>query len=290
MPTTSYAGSRLESAGSVRVTRKGESPTMEPAEVAIPRLLEKHGDRIYALGLHLCETPQDAEDMVQETFVRAYRSWDRFEGRSAPSTWLYTIASRVAKRQYRRREGEPRRLESLSRLRSGEEAMVELPASAESSLDRVERKEAEERVQMAAGSLPLRFRLPLVLKDLADFSIAEISQILELKVNTVKTRIHRARMAIRKELVEGLSKRADPGTDHSKQVCLDLLYAKQEALDRGVPFPLPQEQFCARCHAVFSTFDLTQEVFRQLHQGAVPDAVRVALKRELGAESAGSSV
>ena len=267
------------------MTQNSGNPSRESADVAIPRLLEEHGDRIYAMGLHMCESPQDAEDMVQETFVRAYRSWDRFEGRSAPSTWLYTIASRVAKRQYRRRAGEPRRLESLYRvLPSGEEGVVDLAAPGESFLDQVEREEAEERVRMAVGSLPLRFRLPLVLKDLADFSIAEIAGILELKENTVKTRIYRARMAMRKGLVEGLPKRTALKLDHSKRICLDLLYAKQEALDRGVPFPLPQDQFCARCHAVFSTLDLTQDMFRQLHQGAVPDPVRLALKREMEAE------
>ena len=275
----------MENAGPVQVTSNSGNPTREPADVAIPRLLEEYGDRIYAMGLHMCETPQDAEDMVQETFVRAYRGWEQFEGRSAPSTWLYTIASRVAKRQYRRRAGEPRRMESLFRvLPSGEEGVVDLPASAESLLDQVEREEAEERVQLAVGSLPLRFRLPLVLKDLADFSIAEIAEILELKENTVKTRIYRARMATRKSLVEGLAKRTNLKLDHSKRICLDLLYAKQEAMDRGVPFPLPQDQFCARCHAVFSTLDLTQDVFRQLHRGAVPDAVRLALKREMEAE------
>lgn len=257
----------------------------EPAEVAIPRLLERHGDRIYRMGLSMCATPQDAEDMLQETFIRAFRSWDRFEGRSAPSTWLYTIASRVAKRQYRRRAGEPRKLASLyQQLPSGEEGVIDVVTSEESPLDGVEREEAEERVHALVGSLPLRFQLPLVLKEVADFSIAEIAGILNLKQNTVKTRIYRARMAMRKALVEGLPRRADLPVDRSKRVCLDLLYAKQEALDRGVPFPLPQDQLCARCHAVFATLDLTQEVFQQLHRGEMPESVRGALRRALESE------
>ena len=257
----------------------------EPAEVAIPRLMERHAGRIYQMGLHMCATPEDAEDMVQETFVRAYRNWSQFEGRSAPSTWLYTIASRVAKRQHRRRAGEPRTLGSLyQQLPSGEEGVIDVVTSDESPLAGVERKEAEDRVHTLVGSLPLGFQLPLVLKEIADFSIAEISEILGLKKNTVKTRIYRARMAMRKALVEGLPKRADLPVDTSKRVCLDLLYAKQEALDRGVPFPLPQDQLCARCHAVFATLDLTQEVFQQLHRGQMPDSVRSALQKLLDIE------
>jgi RNA polymerase sigma-70 factor (ECF subfamily) len=64
---------------------------------AVERLMQDHGGRIYGLGLRLCGDPEDARDLVQETFLRAYRKWDQFEGRSEPATWLYTIASRVAR-------------------------------------------------------------------------------------------------------------------------------------------------------------------------------------------------
>jgi RNA polymerase sigma-70 factor, ECF subfamily len=267
------------------VTRESGKPAREPAEVAIPRLLQEHGIRIHAMGLYMCRTEQDAEDLLQETFVRAYRGWNRFEGRASPLTWLYTIAARVARRQHRRRAGEPLTLVSLDRiLPSGEAAIVDVPATEAYSLARVEREEADARVRAAVGSLPFRFRLPLVLKDLADFSISEIAGILELKENTVKTRVHRARMTLRAALAEALPRRTDLTSDHSRRICMDLLYAKQEALDRGVPFPLPQDQFCARCHAVFSTLDLTRDVFRQLHRGAIPEPVRVALKKEMADE------
>jgi hypothetical protein len=91
-------------------------------------------------------------------------------------------------------------------------------------------------------------------------------------------------MALGAALAEGLPRRTDLTSDHSRRICMDLLYAKQEALDRGVPFPLPQDQFCGRCHAVFSTLDLTRDVFRQLHRGAIPEPVRVALKKEMADE------
>jgi hypothetical protein len=73
-------------------------------------------------------------------------------------------------------------------------------------------------------------------------------------------------------------------------VCLDLLYAKPEALDRGVPFPLPHDWLCARCHAVFATLDLTQEVFQQLHAGELPPSVRAALQVALESGQAGIEV
>ena len=65
------------------------------ADEEIPRLVEEHGGKMFGLAKRMCRTVEQAEDLVQETFLQAYRKWDQFEGRSSPATWLYTIASRV---------------------------------------------------------------------------------------------------------------------------------------------------------------------------------------------------
>jgi len=261
---------------------------IEPANEAVARLFDQHGDRIYRLGLHLCDTPQDAEDMLQETFVRALQGWERFEGRSSPYTWLHTIAARVCSKQHRRRAGEPSHVESLDRLLpSGDERLVAVPIADETELEEQVRDEAEDRVRRCAAALPLHFQLPLVLKDIFDFSTAEVAEILGIKEGTVRTRVYRARMRLRRDLARALPTRECSTVDHPKRLCLDLLYAKQEALDRGVPFPLPQQELCERCHSVFATLDLTQKVFQQLHRdGNVTPEVRRALREELEREYA----
>ena len=66
-----------------------------PAEVALPRLLEAHGGRLYSLALKFCGSPEDAEDLVQEVFLLAFRKWSQFKGESRATTWLYTIAARA---------------------------------------------------------------------------------------------------------------------------------------------------------------------------------------------------
>ncbi|MGD8870594.1 MAG: sigma factor, partial [Gemmatimonadota bacterium] len=85
----------------------------QPAEDVIPRLMDDYADHIYGLGLRMCDDPEKAQDLVQETFMRAFRSWASFDGRSKPSTWLYTIASRSCQRMERRRAGEPRHMRPL---------------------------------------------------------------------------------------------------------------------------------------------------------------------------------
>ena len=88
----------------------------ESAEVAVGRLFEEHGARLYRLGVRFCGNADEAHDLVQDVFLQAFRSWKQFDGRSSPSTWLYTIAARRCQRRHRRRAGEPASLTSLSSL------------------------------------------------------------------------------------------------------------------------------------------------------------------------------
>jgi len=246
-----------------------------PREEAIPRVLELHGGRLYALAIRLCRNPQDAEDLVQETFLQAFRKWNQFEGRSSPITWLYTIASRVCQRQHRRRAGEPQQMESLEDLLPfGESKMAALPTEKDDSVAQQVRQEGRERVGEAIASLPVTFRLPLVLKEIIGFSMAEVADILGMKEATVKTRVHRARLRLRQAVEAGLPLKEGPPPLYSRQVCLDLLRAKQETLDRGVEFPRAKEIICERCQTVFATMDLAHEVCSEIGDGQLPEHLR----------------
>lgn len=240
------------------------------AQEAIPELVKRHGDRLYGLALRLCGGPAEAEDLVQQTFLNAWRSWDRFEGRSDPATWLYTIAVRACRRQQRKKSGEPRRVESLDELLpEGEGTLVEIP----SPLDERLRQETQDIVLAGLAGLPLEFRLPLVLKDIVELPLADVAAVLGIKEETVKTRVHRARLKLRREIERSLPHRSGP--DHPRsQLCMDLLRAKMEALDRGVDLPLPEGEICARCQTVFSTLDLEKDACLRIGRGELPERVR----------------
>ena len=87
-----------------------------PREQAIPKLVDRHAGRLRVLGERLCGNTEEAEDLVQEIFVQAWRKWDQFDHRADPIVWLYTIARRACTRMHRKRVGEPARLESLHDL------------------------------------------------------------------------------------------------------------------------------------------------------------------------------
>jgi len=253
-------------------------------ENAIAQLFQEHGGLIYNLGLRVCNSPDEAEDLVQETFLRAFNSWDKFEGRSDATTWMYTIAVRACRRMHRKRAGEPSHMQTIDQLLPDEgDGVVDVPAPDDGPLDDVLRKEAQGVVDRAIGKLPVSFRLALVLKDIAELSINEVADILGVKPATVKTRVHRARLLLRKELADSLPQRSAPHPDHPREVCLNLLQAKQEAMDRGAPFPVPREELCERCEALFRTLDLAHEACLDIRQGMVPDRLRKLLKKKFAA-------
>ena len=248
-----------------------------PAEEALPLLMEEHGGRLYGLSLKLCDHPEDAEDLVQEIFLIGWRKWHQFSGDAHPTTWLYTIAARACLRRRRKRAGEPRKIESLSELLPSVEDSIPDLTVVENPLDEQLRQEVQETVEQGIAALPVHFRLPLVLKEIVELPIAEVAAILGLKAATVKTRIHRGRLLLRRELSRKFPQQDAPPPNHSRQMCLDLLKAKQEALDRGAPFPVPQEDLCLRCRAMFATLDLARDTCEALGQGEMPGALRAVL-------------
>ena len=245
----------------------------QDASEALPLLLAEHGDKIHRLGLKLCGTPEDADDLVQEVFLLAFRKWLQFHGESSPATWLYTIAARACQRQKRLRAGQPRTLASLSQLLpSSSGPVLDLPAAGAGPLDAQLRREARDSVEKALATLPLHYRMALILKDIAELETQDVARILGIKPATVKTRVH-----LRQALLDDLPTRDAPPPLYHRRVCLDLLHAKQEALDRGVPFPLAQEEVCDRCRSLFNTLDLARDACLEVAAGRMPAPLRQAL-------------
>jgi RNA polymerase sigma-70 factor (ECF subfamily) len=266
-----------------RVKDSMAEAAQEPANIALARLFDAYGDKIYGLGLRMCASREDAEDLVQETFLRAHRSWSSFRGLSAPSTWLFTIAARTCKRLHRRKASEPRRLESFhALLPSDDEGYLDVPSPAEGPLDGVLRTEARAAAQKALRTMPVQFRIAFILKELGEFSMAEVAQILGIKEATVKTRVHRGRLHLAKQLKKRMPKTKTAPPDFDLQVCFAVFWAKMNALDERRPFKMPEDHICRRCESMFASMDLGIVAARELHDGGVPEPLRRLILKEFG--------
>lgn len=246
-----------------------------PDEAAFERLVDAEGGRLLAFARRFCGDGRDAEDLVQETFARAFRAWGQLEDPERARAWLYSIARRACQRMHRPRAGQPAHLEPLTELEPRPGPTVpELPAAAADPHAERLRREAREIVEAALGELPDPFRQTLVLADLAELGTAEVAAVMGVKEATVKTRLHRARLKLRDVLARRLPQRPAPAPTHARRVCLDLLHAKLEAMDRGVPFSYSDAALCERCSSLLGTLDLARDGCRALGVERLDPALR----------------
>ena len=165
-----------------------------------------------------------------------------------------------------------------------EKTVTEIAAAPEGRENALARSEAVARVQSAIASLSEHLRMVVVLKEVLGLSVRDVGETLGLTENTVKTRLHRARLALRKAMTVGATAMAAPAPIYDQQICLDLLKAKMGAMDRGgaaAGFKVPQAEVCARCRAVFRELDLVQEACQHLGDGELPSALRVSIVRAI---------
>jgi RNA polymerase sigma-70 factor, ECF subfamily len=170
------------------------------ADEALP-----HTSALYSAALRMTRNSSDAEDLVQETFLRAYRGYDSFTEGTNLRAWLYRILTNTFINWYRARQRRPAEVdvddvEDLYLYRRLGES--EVGSAAKSAETEVLERIGDEVVQDALESLPETFRLAVYLADVEGFSYQEIADIMQTPIGTVMSRIHRGRKALQKSLYE----------------------------------------------------------------------------------------
>lgn len=177
-------------------------------------LVERTSPKIYALGLRMLGNDQDAEDMLQETYLKAYKALPNFEKRSSITTWLFRIAANEALMQLRKRKAAFNLVE-IDKDEESDEAPQEIVDWC--CLPEQEMVSAETRnlLDNAAKNLSPVLRMVFQLRDVDGFSISETAEILEISEDAVKTRLVRARMKLREDLSKYFKERMEGGGNHA---------------------------------------------------------------------------
>jgi RNA polymerase sigma-70 factor (ECF subfamily) len=176
-------------------------------KVEFARMVDTYSGMIYRLGLKMLNNPQDAEDILQETFIKAFRNLERFDGRASISTWLFRIATN----------------ESLMLLRKKRPDSISVDAPWEDEAEEQEplqiidwcclpetefmSSEVREHLDLAVDNLPTSLKVVFILRDIEGLSTRETANVLDISETAVKTRLSRARLRLREELTSYFSER-----------------------------------------------------------------------------------
>jgi RNA polymerase sigma-70 factor (ECF subfamily) len=200
MPVSSQAG--IDEAVLVSQAKEGDL-------TAFSELVRRYEGKIFRLAQHITQNREDAEDVLQESFMKAYEHLDQFKGDSKFYTWIVRIAVNQALMKLRRRKSD-KSVSLDEQIDTGEDTIVrEIAAWDENPEQRFTREELAEILDTAVQSLEPPYRSVFVLRDIEDLSTEETAEALGLTVPAVKSRLLRARLQLREKLTRFFKRKGD---------------------------------------------------------------------------------
>jgi RNA polymerase sigma-70 factor, ECF subfamily len=255
---------------------------------ALSRLLEQHQQRVFGFGVKMCGDVEDAKEVAQETLLTMARTMRDFRGESSVSTWLYTVARSFCIKKRRRSKGAPTHHEPLDKV-AQETASDASPVSTPEQV--LLGRETREAVAEALDKLDPDWREVIVLRDIEGLSAAEVAEVTGASVAAVKSRLHRARVALRENLLVLLG--GEGKVEPTPASCPDVLTMLSKKLEDEVsPDVCAQmEQHlagCPRCKSLCDSLKRTLAICSALPTPSVPGPVQESLRKAV-AEAIGEN-
>ena len=251
---------------------------------ALEKLLERHQGAVYRFGMKMCGETEDAKDVLQETLFAAARTLPDFRGASSVTTWLYTIARSFCLKKRRTSKFAPERIESLE---AHAESSAEVADERRSPEEDASARQTRKVLDAAISELDPMYREVLLLRDVEGLPAAEVAEILGLTVEAVKSRLHRARVAVRERVAPVLvpaaaaAAAAAPGPS-----CQDVVLMFSRRLEGEVDANACAElekhlQTCASCRGRCDSLRSTLTLCRSAGSAQVPPEVAREVREAL---------
>jgi RNA polymerase sigma-70 factor (ECF subfamily) len=251
---------------------------------ALEALLVRYQPHLYRFGLRMCGNQEDAGDVAQESLISMARSVRDFRGDSSVSSWLYTIARRFCIKKRRRGKFAPAREESLDA--PGIDAAQRLADPAPNPEQTATNRELHRALTRAIDGLEPAQREVLVLRDIEGLSAPEVARVLGISVDAVKSRLHRARVAVREALVPVLPTRRDEPPRHSTCPDISRLFSQHLEGDLDPTVCATMEAHlteCPHCRGTCESLKRTLALCRQLPTPEVPASVAASIRAAIQA-------
>jgi RNA polymerase sigma-70 factor (ECF subfamily) len=254
---------------------------------ALELLFARHQARVYRFGRKMCGDEGDAQDVLQETFIAAARTLPSFRGASSVSTWLYTIARSFCIKHRRTSKFAPTHVESLDQDPDGAH---QVPHPDRSPEEIASGRQLQGVLDAAIDALEPMYREVLILRDVEGLSAPEVAEALDLTVEAVKSRLHRARLMVRERVAPSLG-RPDLGAAPGPG-CLDVVEAFSRRLEGEIDGTACADleehlKACPTCRGRCDSLKATLSMCKRAGEAPVPPAVestvRDALRRFLDA-------
>lgn len=183
------------------LTQKEKSKQQDFNEEIIPHL-----DALYNFGLRLTADPNDAEDLVQDTIVKAYRFFSSYEKGTNAKAWLFRILKNSFINNYRKKSKKPQQVDYDEVATFYESIRAERTDTSDLE-DKMFRELIDDDISNALDQIPEDFRTVVLLCDVEDFTYEEIANMLDVPIGTIRSRLHRGRNLLKSQLTEYASKR-----------------------------------------------------------------------------------
>lgn len=244
-------------------------------DAALAVLLERHAPAVHRFGLKMCRDPEDAKDVLQDTLLAAARGAREFRGDSAVSTWLYTVARSFCIKRRRRPRVEFTTLD--------DEGVMQVASPLAAPDEQASDRETGAALQQAIRALDPAYREVLVLRDVEGLTAPEVSEVLGIGVDAVKSRLHRARVAVRERMTPFVLPAAEPRGAGCPDVAPMLSrYLEGEIGPEQCAEMNQHVAGCARCRAECEALrSVLTLCHREARDGAVPLNVQQAVQKAL---------
>jgi RNA polymerase sigma-70 factor (ECF subfamily) len=250
---------------------------------ALEQLLARHQGAVYRFGMKMCGEAEDAKDVLQETLFAAARTLPDFRGASAVTTWLYTIARSFCLKKRRTSKFAPERIESLE---AQAESSTQVPDARRTPEEDAERRQLGQVLDEAIRGLEPIYREVLLLRDVEGLPAAEVADVLGITVEAVKSRLHRARVAVRERVAPALARGApEPAQASGCQDVVRMFSRRLEGeIDAGACADLEKHlQTCDACRGRCDSLRATLTMCRDAGRAEVPPEIARSVREALHA-------